>query len=93
MDLVTCDGGRRVPTDSGAPVEGGSDCSWSSFRNFRLTIEGDGGDRAPEAHKADDDDGIMHFAYVEDEFGGSDVMNDVWVKCWSLSNADRRCCG
>ena len=24
---------------------------------------------------------------------GSDVMNDVWVSFWSLSNADRRCCG
>ena len=24
---------------------------------------------------------------------GSDVMNDVWVEFWSLSNADRRCSG
>ena len=74
LDLVTCDGGRRIPTDSGAPIEGGSDCGSSSFRNFRLTIEGNGGDRAPQAHKADDDDGTMHFADVDDDLE--------WKRCY-----------
>ena len=74
MDLITCDGGRRVPTDSCATVEGGSDCGSSSFCNAGLTIEGIGGDRTPQAHKADDDDGIMHFAYVDDGLG--------WKRCY-----------
>ena len=58
LDVFTLDGGRCVPTDSGATVESGSDCRSSAFCNARLTIEGIGGDgdRAPEAHKANDDD-------------------------------------
>ena len=65
MDILTFDGGRRVPTDSCAAVEGSSDCGSHSFCNARLTIEGIGGDgdRAPKAHKADDDNVTMHFDY------------------------------
>ena len=35
----------------------------------------------------------MHFADGDDDYDGSDVINDVMVKFWSLSNADRRCSG
>ena len=47
LDLVTFNGGRCVPTDSCATVEGSSDCRLSSSCNLRLTVERIGGDRAP----------------------------------------------
>ena len=35
--------------------------------------------------------GVMHFADGSDEFDRSDVIDDAWIKSWSLSNAYRRC--
>lgn len=76
LDLVTLDVGRCVPTDSGATVESGSDCGPNAFCNARLTVEGIGGDgnHAPKAHKADDEDGTMHFADDDDDLG--------WKRCY-----------
>lgn len=69
MDLLTFDSRRRVPADSCAPVEGGSDCGSNSFCNARLTVVGVDGDHGPEGHKAEKSDVAMHFADYDDALG------------------------